>query len=462
MAQDEKSKHTPSIIHEPVSDPGWAWSLYESSPSQPWNLRFAAHLYRRTTFGATWKQLQQALTDGPQRTIDRLMQPDANINDFNQTYDKYESSATDSESTDTLRAWWLRRMLHTPHPLLEKMTLFWHNHFAVSNGNVKSARMMKQYIQQLRGHALGSFESLLDTIVHEPALFAGLGAEKNRKAQPCEDFARVLLETYCLGRGHCSERDIHEVARAFTGWFVLRDQIRFIPHEQDEGVKEILGNQGTFNSHDVVRILLRQPALSQWLIRKLYRFFISEIDEPSDSLMAPLVEVFIKNYDISQVLNTMLRSNLFFSAMAYRRRIKSPVELGLGIAHGLEADVSTSQLGDDLKALGQNLFHPPTANGWIGGRNWINNATMISRINLATMLLETKGTYDGKINPAAIAEHYGYHTAEAAHDFILDLFIQNDYETGDIFNCIKNRGNDPRALRTFTQRVITSPEFQLA
>ena len=106
------------------------WAPYEPDAGRPWNLRLAGHLYRRAGFGATWGQLQQALADGPQRTVDRLLRPEADTDAFNQGFDEYDAAAARSGSADGLRAWWLRRMIHTPHPLLEKMTLFWHHHFA--------------------------------------------------------------------------------------------------------------------------------------------------------------------------------------------------------------------------------------------------------------------------------------------------------------------------------------------
>ncbi|MFH1265047.1 MAG: DUF1800 family protein, partial [Planctomycetota bacterium] len=97
-------------------DPQWAWAAYQPDDQRPWNLRLAGHLFRRAAFGADWNTLQQALTDGPQRTVDRLLKPEADVEGFNQTYEEYEAAAAGSGSADGLRAWWLRRMINTPHP----------------------------------------------------------------------------------------------------------------------------------------------------------------------------------------------------------------------------------------------------------------------------------------------------------------------------------------------------------
>ncbi len=144
---------------EKFVDPGWAWAAYQPHARQPWDLALAAHLYRRAAFGAGWEQLQQALSDGPQRTVDRLLRPGTEVEDFNRRSDQSENVA--AGSLDGLAAWWLRRMMETPHPLLEKMTLFWHSYFATNGGELNNARWMQEHVQLLRRHALGSFRSLV-------------------------------------------------------------------------------------------------------------------------------------------------------------------------------------------------------------------------------------------------------------------------------------------------------------
>jgi uncharacterized protein (DUF1800 family) len=388
------------------------------------------------------------------------------VDAFNHTYNEYEASATDSDSADTLRAWWLRRITHTPHPLLEKMTLFWHNYFAISNVKVKSPLLMHQYTRLLRHHALGCYEPLLEAVSHDPAMLVGLGSDENRKARPNENYARELFQTFGLGLGHFSETDVREAARAFTGWFVLRNNLRYIPREHDDGVKKVLDEEGNFNDSDIVRIILRQPAAHRLLVRRLYRWLISETEEPPDALIGPLAESFGEDYDVSKLVGTMLRSNLFFSAAAYRRRIKSPVEFALAIIQGLEGSVSTTELGQDLAALGQNLYHPPTVQGWPGGLHWINNATLLGRSNLALALLAGSGPYGNKLAPLAIAERHSHSSPEAAREFVLDLFLQGDLE-GNVREALLKTapeagGGPSQWLRQFTHQVVSLPEFQLA
>ncbi|MHC4323874.1 MAG: DUF1800 domain-containing protein [Planctomycetota bacterium] len=444
-------------------DTRWAWAAYEPDADHPWNLALAGHLYRRAAFGASWEQLQQALSDGPQRTIDNLLKPQAETVEFNRTYDEYEAA---TGSVDQLRAWWLRRMIQTPHPLQEKMTLFWHSHFATNASEVKNARLMQQHIRLLRSEALGSFRILLEGISQDPAVLLWLGAEANRKAQPNENLARAIMETFTLGPGHCTENDIRDAARAFTGWFVLRSKLRYIPREHDGNEKQIFDRKGNFARDDVLRIILEQPATSRRLVRKLYRWLISETEQPDEALILPLAESFAADYDVLKLVETMLRSNLFFSAAAYRKRIKSPAEFAIGIINALEGTISTTQLAEDLADLGQNLYYPPTVKGWAGGKHWINSTAIIARQNLASALLRGSGPYVNKLNPWAVAQRHGCTTPESARQFLLDLFLQGglDPDAREALLKTHRRQNDGLEAQTryLANAIVKLAEFQMA
>ena len=450
-----------AVQNDKLRDPSWAWAEYEPNADQPWNLAHAGHLYRRAAFGASWEQLQQALSDGPQRTIDKLLKPQSEAVEFNRTYDEYEVATS---SVDQLRAWWLRRMIQTPHPLLEKMTLFWHSHFATDAAKVKSDRLMRQQIQFLRSQALGSFRILLQGISQDPAMLLWLGAEANRKARPNKNLARAIMENFTLGPDHCTKDDIGDAARAFTGWFVLRSKLRYIPREHDSNEKQILGQKGTFTRNDVLRIILEQPATSRRLVRKVYRWLISETELPDEALITPIAESFAKDYDVLKLVETMLRSNLFFSKAAYRKRIKSPVEFSIGIVKALEGSISTTQLANDLADLGQNLYNPPTVKGWAGGKYWINSTAIVARQNLASALLLGSDPYGKKLNPWAVAQKHGCDTSESARRFLLDLFLQGDLDSEFYDSLSKTlRGQNVEELtRSLAYEIIALPEFHLA
>jgi uncharacterized protein (DUF1800 family) len=432
-------------------DPDWAWARFQPSAARPWTLALAGHLYRRAGFGANWGQLQKALSNGPHKTIDALLTPSKDLETFNHTYDAYDDSVGSSESADELRAWWLRRMLLTPLPLLEKMTLFWHSHFAVSNGVVKNAAFMREYLQLIRSEALGSFQSLVQGMCHDPALLIGIDAIENRKSRPNETLARALIENFTVGPGVYTEETIHQAARALTGNFVRRGRFLFIQREHDDGIKQVFGQTGPFRDTDVISILLEQPATAEHIVRKVYAWLMSETQAPDTSLLAPLTDSFARDYDISRLVSTLLRSNLFFSDACYRQRIKCPVEYALGIVLGLEGLVSTTELANHLAQLGQNLFNPPTVNGWPGSEAWINEATLIQRANLASALIRPSGPYQGKLNAQAILEKYG-HTFNPSHvQFFTHLFLQQDAAP-----------DSNVSAEQCLYAVVTRPEFHLA
>jgi uncharacterized protein (DUF1800 family) len=272
----------------------------------------------------------------------------------------------------------------------------------------------------------------------------------------------VFLEQFTAGPGRFTEKDVQEVARAFTGWFVFREELRDIEREHDPGVKRILGQEGAFKKQDVVRIALQQPATAQRVVRQLYRWLISEENDPSDALIAPLAAGFAKDHNIGAVIETMLRSNLFFSPAAYRQRVKSPVEFALGIVRALEGNVGTPRLGADLIALGQELYHPPTVKGWVGGRHWINRFTMLGRERLAQALVSGVEPY--QLDPLDTAKKNGRSTTAEATQFLLDLFLQGDVSGGfrEMVSAIAAQDNPAQRMRQFAALVAAQPEFQLA
>jgi uncharacterized protein (DUF1800 family) len=241
-----------------------------------------------------------------------------------------------------------------------------------------------------------------------------------------------------------------------------------LPQEHDETVKRLLGREGSFAAEDVTRILLEEPATARTVVRRLYRWLISETEEPSDTRIAPLAESFAKDYNVERLIETMLRSNLFFSPQAYRQRIKGPLEFGLGIANALEGMVSATPRAQDAATLGQDLCRPPTVKGWTGGRYWINSATLVGRHNLAAALLHSGKPYDSRLDPWAVARKHGHTTPEAAARFLLDLLVQADLEPGVREALLLDMrtpatdGGPGATLRRLVYAVATLPEYYLA
>ncbi len=438
-------------------DPARAWAPFLPDAERPWTLALAGHLLRRAAFGAGWEQLQRALSVGPERAVDELLRPPGDVEASDREFDGYDASA---DSAEALRAWWLRRMIETPHPLRERMTLFWHDHFAIGTTGQQSGRTSREHLRLCRRHALGSFRASLEDVVRDPATLLWLGAEENRKAQPRDGLARALFEEYTVGPDQYGESDVHEAARAFTGAFVRSGRYRFVAREHDEGEKRILGRTGAFDADDVVRLALEHPATPRNLVRALYRALISETDEPAASLIEPLARSVAEDYDVAKLVETMLRSNLFFSPTAYRRKIKSPVEYALGVVRALEGTVSTTRLAGDLERLGQGLLRPPTSKGWAGGRAWINRVTLVRRHDLARSLLRGGEPYGDRLDPGRVAAKHGRSGADSSTAFLLELFLQGDLEPA-VADAL-GTATTAAELRRFAHDVVVQPEFQLA
>src|SRR5262245_51742460 len=256
-----------------------AWTHYQHTSKDPRDLRKVAHLHRRASFGATWAELQRDLKDGPAASVDRLLKPRAMSADEKQVLDSLRQGVLDSGDADRLKAWWLYRMLYDPDSLREKLTLFWHGHFATSNRKVQSIPQMLQQNELLRQQALGPFGDLLTGIIGDAAMLVWLDGAGSKKEKPNENFGREFLELFTLGIGHYAEQDIREAARAFTGWSVDGNKGKFSDKDHDSGNKTFLKKTGGWKAADIVRITLEQPACAEFLCRKLYRFFLNETDD---------------------------------------------------------------------------------------------------------------------------------------------------------------------------------------
>jgi uncharacterized protein (DUF1800 family) len=386
-------------------DPARAWEPWRPTDRDPWGRKWAGHLFRRAAFGASDAELRQAEKDGPAATLDRLLSgaPDAAAR-----YDFLEvegERVTRENDPFKLRAWWLYCMLYSPHPLREKLTLFWHNHFATSIAKVDRTRLMFLQNRTLRRHALGMFGPFLLDMSKDPAMLVWLDSNNNIKGRPNENYAREVMELFSLGVGNYTEKDVQEAARAFTGWHTDGKVFDFNARFHDADTKTVLGQTGPWDGGDVIPILLRQPAAGRFLARKLYRFLVSETQEPPDRLLEPLAEQFRKtDYDVSAVVRTILASRHFFSEHAFRQRVKSPVEFVVGAVRAtVSGEVAPRALVGRLELMGQNLFAPPNVKGWPGGQAWLNTSSVLARQNFAQAL--AMGTLWGNVSrPASTLE----------------------------------------------------------
>lgn len=369
------------------------WKRYVPSAVLPWTFERAKHLHRRAGFGATWAELQRDTAAGPDASISRLLDGTSRIDgqrdDFEEMARIIGDAAVGSGSENRLQAWWLYRILFTAHPLREKLTLMWHNHFATSNLKVRNLRLMYDQNLLFRDNAKSNFAQLLQGILHDAAMLTWLDASSNLANHPNENLARELLELFTLGVNRYTEADVRETARALTGWTVKRGQTKFHAPLHDDGLKTILGTSRHFDTDSLASLLLDHEATSLRLAWRLCDQFMGE-GVVSGAAISELASGLRKHdLDTGWAVETILRSELFFSEANIGSRVLSPVEFVAGSVRSLELldkPPSTLILAEWCTRLGQDLFRPPNVAGWAGGRNWLTSRTIIGRSNFAVAL----------------------------------------------------------------------------
>jgi uncharacterized protein (DUF1800 family) len=392
-----------------------SWAMYTPDEKMPWDLRRVVHLHRRAGFAATWDEIQRDLKDGPKTSLDRVLAGKAATDgvpeNFRTMADLLGESAAPSGDPARLKAWWVYRMLFSPDPLAERLTLMWHNHFATSNLKVENLTAMRWQNDFFRKLGRAPFGDLLSAVVHDPAMLVWLDAPTNRKGHPNENLARELMELFSMGVGHYTEADVKEAARALTGWTVEDDAFTEAPVRHDDGEKTILGRKGPWRGDDVVRMVLEHPATPRRLAGRVCELFLGEKALKTADVGALADGLRARNLDIGWAVETVLRSRTFFADDNLGDRVLGPVEYVIGAARALELfepPSSTLVLAEWCSRLGQDLFYPPNVGGWPGGRSWLTTRAVIGRTNYAAALVD--GTQVGRPGPMdalALARRHG-------------------------------------------------------
>ncbi len=394
----------------------------------------AHHLLSRAGFGGTSSQVRALANMGLEEAVDyiveyqkietqpvrmnifdkEIMQPrsreerqaarrarktgdEAALEKFRRQRQKRQRS--DRAQIADLQVWWLERMIESPRPLEEKMTLFWHGHFATGYRAIEDSYHMFVQNQLFRSHAVGNFKTLVHGIIRDPAMLRYLNNNQNRKERPNENLARELMELFTLGEGNgYTEHDIKEGARALTGYTYYDDEFVDLRSRQykrlhDPGPKNIFGKIGPWNGDDFVDIILTLDYASEFICWKLYRFFVNDQpglpDEASQGFILKLARLLRSNdYDLKPVLRTLFMSEHFYDPANVASLIKSPVQLIVSAIRSLRTPVrNRGALLSAAALMGQDILYPPSVKGWDGGRAWINTSTLFVRQNLMVYLL---------------------------------------------------------------------------
>jgi uncharacterized protein (DUF1800 family) len=347
------------------------------------------HLLRRTGFGASPSELADFENLGVSGAVDRLL-----------NYEVIDDSGLANAPNITMALtkkpppgeivnlvwWWVNRMINTPRPLEEKMTLFWHNHFATAIYKVRSPYLMFRQNQLLRNKGMGSFRDLLMGITEDPAMLVWLDGARSRKNAPNENYGREVMEVFTIGVGNYTEDDVKAAARAFTGYSINKSGDSFFnPKQHDDVAKTFLGQTGDFGPEDIVDILASHPATAKSIARKLFTYFAYE--NPSDDTVNRIANVYLQSDgDIKAVVKAILNSNEFWSTQAYLSLVKSPVDYLTASLRSLGATVNPKAAVATLNNMGQLPFDPPSVFGWPDGAAWINTSTMLDRYNFPLLV----------------------------------------------------------------------------
>jgi uncharacterized protein (DUF1800 family) len=387
---------------------------------------------------------------------------------------------------------WLDEMINSEAQLREKMSLFWHGHFAC---RVINSFFQQELLHTLRTNALGNFGELLKAVSKSASMLQFLNNQQNRKGRPNENFAREVMELFTMGRSNYTEKDIKEAARAFTGWgYNLQGEFVFRKNQHDTNSKTFLGRTGNFNGDDVLNILLEQPQTAVFITRKLYTYFVNET--PDDKHVQWLSQRFYdNNYDIKKLLEDIYTSDWFYTEKNIGNKIKSPIELLAGIRRllPLELENDQSQLLFQ-KVLGQILFYPPNVAGWPGGRTWIDSSTLMVRLQIPQVLaakesLTIRAKNDDDVNMGQVMEQqqrinknkmYTSKGASASIDWapvikifektkrenlsqqIADTMLQSESRPDTkIVDAYLTKDSRENFIKSSVIQLMTTPEYQL-
>ncbi|MGB0929184.1 MAG: DUF1800 domain-containing protein [Chitinophagales bacterium] len=415
----------------------------------------AGHLLRRCLFGTRRTEVTEAAERGLQKTIELLFaeqaKPTPPINsqygdDPNVPIGETWVTAPITQGINgvrraSLQRWWMGLMLNQGISLREKMTLFWHNHFAVEATTVGEAKSGYYYLDLLRTHALGNFKTLAEEITINPAMLRYLNGNQNVRNAPNENYAREVLELFTIGKGalvgggdytYYTEEDVVEAAKVLTGW---RDRLNtdsgiptpyFTVNRHTLGSKQfshrfdnqIIEENGENEYKDLINMIFNKRQVARHISEKLYRWFVYYvIDEAAyANVIEPMADMLIANeFEVAPVLEALLKSEHFFDVINYGVIIKNPIDFLGGVVKNFDMVFPTLE-GDNLLtnyklwailvgASGQlqmNIMNPPSVAGWIAYyqspqyyQSWISSVTLPQRIEFVQRMIRTGYARDG-------------------------------------------------------------------
>ncbi|MBL8753713.1 MAG: DUF1800 domain-containing protein [Planctomycetes bacterium] len=365
---------------------------WQPTAADPFDLAKVGHLLRRAGFGGSLflrRELEQA---GVAAALARIAGSGVTAVD-----EELLQDAIAFGDIGRVRAFRVWLALHAEQPLQQRMSLFWHGHFATGNQKLNDPRAMALQLATFDRLGQGRCDDLVLAMCRDPALLRWLDNDVNTKAKPNENFARELFELFTLGRGHYSEADIREAARCFTGWHVRDGSFFFQARLHDDGEKTVFGTRGRMDGGDVVALAMARRESAEFFADRWLRFFVHPEPEPAE--VTALAAVYERSgRDVRTTILTLLASRLFFSPRALRSKVKRPADFVLGLVRALGARAAPTELAATMATLGETWCEPPSVEGWHGERAWLSPASWLLRSNFVADLL---GGRIGKLAPGA-------------------------------------------------------------
>lgn len=483
-----------------------------------------AHLLRRFGFGASEAELEYYGKNGHAGAIDALLDYEK-IEDVCNVDPMSFSNGKNVVNMRVVQGLFAMRLIGTIRPLEEKMTLFWHNHFATSSQKVDNSFVMLNHIDTLRKYGLGKFNILLEAISKDPGMIYWLDGQENVAEHPNENFAREVMELFTLGIGNYSEKDVQEAARCFTGWTYGRglrindnspkriDQFRFVLSRHDTGIKTVLGESGNMNGEEMLMLLCKQRQTSKFIAKKLWSWFAYE--NPEEAVIDRIsTKFFASGLDIKTLVRSVMESPEFYSEKSLRKVIKNPIDftvstirqLGMGqvLVQRMKDAIANPQINEQnglnlplVRALapaqaafsastsmGMELLTPPDVSGWRTGSYWITSATMVERMKWADKLFaggpalpgsQGVNPLGGGRGPQVGVQAYPLFSADPTPKgavksllSILDVTLPQEKVEGLVITAEKAAGSTLNirssndAARAICRLLFVTPEFQMA
>jgi uncharacterized protein (DUF1800 family) len=344
-----------------------------------------AELLRRGLEATQTTVLEHGLSDPGLDSVPSLRLAD--LGPFPEGSTAASTTFWDTIETDSgeLVMWWLDRMVEADYPVTERMTWFWHGHWATSISGVSYPLTMQKQNNTLRKYALGNFRDMAKSMVVDGALNVWLNNNENFIESPNENLAREFMELMTLGVNKFSQHDVTAAARALTGYSTVQSNgnVSFDPKQHFATPLNILGTRAMLDAETFAALVVSKDENARFISDRLWFRFVSGTSKPPSALADSFAD-----RDIASLVSALVRSTVWTNPA--NTLVKSPVEWFVGACRALRVRPTTLNTGGtqwELSQMGQLPFNPPNVGGWTYGQAWLSGVAFQYRFELASTLV---------------------------------------------------------------------------